>query len=403
MKKIILLFIAVIGCYYANAQQGNIKVPKLGKGLTSKQIVEYLASDELAGRAPGTEGDTLASKFIYNQMKKLKLKPKVSDFGLKNWDYKTNNIYGIIKGKTNKYIVVGAHYDHLGMGGKGTGSRRIDTLAVHNGADDNASGVAGMLNIAKRYAKKKKMDVGLIFVAFGAEEKGIVGSKKFMDCIKDYNVMAMINLDMIGNLRNNAITVGGTGTAKEMDTIISMASKNFGDAFRISRSKQGHGPSDHSSFYAKGIPVVYITTGATMDYHTPEDDAYKLNYSGLDSVAHFASLIIDQFQKYPNGLTFTETAAPAGGSMMRSFKVTLGLMPDFTGQVENGLRADIVVKGKPAHTAGIRNGDIITHINNVKLNNIEEYMKCLETLEKNTVAVVKVLRDNKELIFNVQL
>lgn len=387
----------------AVVQAQQIKMPKLGKELTSREIVEYLASDALQGRLGGTKGDTLASDFIYAQMKKLGLNPVKQEFTVKRGNVVTFNVYGKVEGSTGKYIVIGAHYDHLGLGGKEIGSRRPDTVAVHNGADDNASGIAGVLHLAKHYAKEKNLEHGFIFVAFGAEERGIVGSKHFAENIDPKKVVAMVNFDMIGNLRNNAITLGGTGTAKEMDDIIYWAEKENWNALKITRSAQGHGPSDHTSFYAKNIPVFYITTGATEDYHTPDDDSYKIKFGGIDSVANFVKCLVNQIQKYPQGLTFTDTGSPEASPMRGGFKVSLGLMPDVTGQVENGLRADMVVKGKPAHKAGMKNGDVIIQVNDIKIKDIEVYMKALGTLEKGDLVKVKVLRGAEEIVLNVQL
>ncbi|MBQ1219692.1 MAG: M20/M25/M40 family metallo-hydrolase [Bacteroidales bacterium] len=401
MKRFLLIISLSVVAAVVQAQQ--IKMPKLGKELTSREIVEYLASDALQGRLGGTKGDTLASDFIYAQMKKLGLNPVKQEFTVKRGNVVTFNVYGKVEGSTGKYIVIGAHYDHLGLGGKEIGSRRPDTVAVHNGADDNASGIAGVLHLAKHYAKEKNLEHGFVFVAFGAEERGIVGSKHFAENIDPKKVVAMVNFDMIGNLRNNAITLGGTGTAKEMDDIIYWAEKENWNALKITRSAQGHGPSDHTSFYAKNIPVFYITTGATEDYHTPDDDSYKIKFGGIDSVANFVKCLVNQIQKYPQGLTFTETGSPEASPMRGGFKVSLGLMPDVTGQVENGLRADMVVKGKPAHKAGMKNGDVIVQVNDIKIKDIEVYMKALGTLEKGDLVKVKVLRGAEEIVLNVQL
>ncbi|MBQ5864090.1 MAG: M20/M25/M40 family metallo-hydrolase [Bacteroidales bacterium] len=401
MKRFLLIISLSVVAAVVQAQQ--IKMPKLGKELTSREIVEYLASDALQGRLGGTKGDTLASDFIYAQMKKLGLNPVKQEFTVKRGNVVTFNVYGKVEGSTGKYIVIGAHYDHLGLGGKEIGSRRPDTVAVHNGADDNASGIAGVLHLAIHYAKEKNLEHGFVFVAFGAEERGIVGSKHFAENIDPKKVVAMVNFDMIGNLRNNAITLGGTGTAKEMDDIIYWAEKENWNALKITRSAQGHGPSDHTSFYAKNIPVFYITTGATEDYHTPDDDSYKIKFGGIDSVANFVKCLVNQIQKYPQGLTFTETGSPEASPMRGGFKVSLGLMPDVTGQVENGLRADMVVKGKPAHKAGMKNGDVIVQVNDIKIKDIEVYMKALGTLEKGDLVKVKVLRGAEEIVLNVQL
>lgn len=412
MRRSFMVVLALALAFGVQAQQ--VKAPKCGKRLTSRQIVEYLAADALQGRNGGTEGDTLASEFIYRQLEKLDLQPGIQKFNVKKGNVNTFNVYGSVAGRSGKYIVVGAHYDHLGMGGPGSGSRRPDTLAIHNGADDNASGVAGMLYLAKHFAKSKNLEHGIIFAAFGAEERGIVGSKHMADNLQELvlaggsaisasDVVAMVNFDMIGRLRGNAITLGGTGTAKEMDHIIAEAENLYGKALKVTRSAQGHGPSDHSAFYAKNIPVFYLTTGGTEDYHTPDDDSHKLNYPGADSVAAFAALLVEQVQKYPKGLSFTDTGSPEASPMRAGFKVSLGLMPDVTGQVENGLRADIIVKGKPAHKAGMKNGDVIIQVNDIKIKDIEVYMQALGTLKKGEKAVVKVLRGGEEIVLDVQL
>lgn len=412
MKRVLLAGAALALCVMVDAQE--IKSPKLGKRLSSQQVVEYLAHDALQGRDGGTRGDTLASDFILGQLEKLGLNPHKHPFTVKRGNINTFNVYGSIPGRSGKYIVVGAHYDHLGMGGQGSGSRRPDTLAVHNGADDNASGVAGVLHLAKHFAKRKDLQHGIIFAAFGAEERGIVGSKNMVENLHELelsgrkgvsvnDIVAMVNFDMIGRLRGKAITLGGTGTAKEMDAIIAGASHRMGNALKITRSEQGHGPSDHSAFYAKNIPVFYLTTGGTEDYHTPDDDSHKINFGGLDSVATFAALLVEQVQGYPEGLTFTETAAPAASPMRGGFKVSLGLMPDVTGQVENGLRAEIIVKGKPAYKAGMKNGDVIIQVNDIAIKDIQVYMQALGTLKKGDLVKVKVLREGKEMQFDVQL
>lgn len=385
----------------AGQQKGNSKT-------NTRKVVEYLASDALQGRFPGTKGDTLAARFILEKFNQLGLESSLQPFGLRKDSCTTFNVVGITKGKFDKYVVIGAHYDHLGWGGKGSGSRTPDTLAIHNGADDNASGVAAMLKMAEKYAKRTP-GVGLVFVAFGAEERGVAGSKEIAENppVPQEKILAMFNFDMVGYLRDGAITLGGTGTAKELDSLIDVSVAQFnapgkGTPVRVKKSKEGVGPSDHTSFYAKNIPVAYFSTGATLDYHTPEDDAYKLNYPGIDSVAAFAGVLLEQIAAQP-GLHFTEAGSANAAPMRASFKVTLGLMPDVTGQVENGLRADVIVKDKPAYKAGLKNGDIIEEINGLKITDIEGYMKSLGTLTAGGVANVKVRRGSETLVFEVQL
>ena len=313
------------------------------------------------------------------------------------------NIVGMVPGRTDEYIVIGAHYDHLGYGGSGSGSRRPDTTAVHPGADDNASGIAGILYLARKYSGTVP-EKGLIFAAFGAEEEGVVGSKYFADHlpVPREKVEAMFNFDMIGNLRGSALSVGGTGTALQTDSLLGVASRVM-PGLKIKPSPEGHGPSDHASFYAKKLPVFYFTSGGTLDYHTPDDKADRLNYAGLDSIAAFAGVLMEEVMKLPRGLSFQEAGNSGTSPMRGGFKVTLGLMPDVTGSSNDGLRAEVVVKGKPADRAGMKSGDVIIEINGLSVSNIEDYMARLGTLRAGEIAKVKVRRGGEVLQLEIRL
>ena len=313
------------------------------------------------------------------------------------------NIVGMVPGRTDEYIVIGAHYDHLGYGGSGSGSRRPDTTAVHPGADDNASGIAGILYLARKYSGTVP-EKGLIFAAFGAEEEGVVGSKYFADHlpVPREKVEAMFNFDMIGNLRGSALSVGGTGTALQTDSLLEVASRVM-PGLKIKPSPEGHGPSDHASFYAKKLPVFYFTSGGTLDYHTPDDKADRLNYAGLDSIAAFAGVLMEEVMKLPRGLSFQEAGNSGASPMRGGFKVTLGLMPDVTGSSNDGLRAEVVVKGKPADRAGMKSGDVIIEINGLSVSNIEDYMARLGTLRAGEIAKVKVRRGGEVLQLEIRL
>lgn len=313
------------------------------------------------------------------------------------------NIVGMVPGRTDEYIVIGAHYDHLGYGGSGSGSRRPDTTAIHPGADDNASGIAGILYLARKYSGTVP-EKGLIFAAFGAEEEGVVGSKYFADHlpVPREKVEAMFNFDMIGNLRGSALSVGGTGTALQTDSLLEVASRVM-PGLKIKPSPEGHGPSDHASFYAKKLPVFYFTSGGTLDYHTPDDKADRLNYAGLDSIAAFAGVLMEEVMKLPRGLSFQEAGNSGASPMRGGFKVTLGLMPDVTGSSNDGLRAEVVVKGKPADRAGMKSGDVIIEINGLSVSNIEDYMARLGTLRAGEIAKVKVRRGGEVLQLEIRL
>ena len=391
-----------------------------------RQAVEYLASQELGGRYPGTTGDTLASAYIVSRLRSLKLKPVIKgkkkagyyhDFTYgKDVERTTHNIIAVLPGKDkqlkNEYIVVGSHYDHLGLGGQGSGSRRPDTVAVHPGADDNASGDAVVLELAK-YLKKVRAKRSIIFAFFGAEEQGLIGSKNFLEWMKQGDdkrinlpinikgIVAMVNLDMVGRMRDNAMSVSGTGTSSQFKAMAEVVAEQT--KLNISCTPDGYGPSDHASFVAQDIPVLFLTTGGHMEYHTPDDVPSTLNYDGMQQTLDFSQELITRLANMPE--TPDYISVPSSNTMRHTnFKVTLGLMPDVMGASRiPGLRADIVVAGKPAHTAGIRSGDIIQEIDGKPVKNMDDYMQRLSELEPDTTIPVKVLRNEEILTFQVHL
>lgn len=320
------------------------------------------------------------------------------------------NVIALLPGSDSvlksEYIVVGAHFDHLGMGGHGSGSRKPDTLEVHNGADDNASGVAGMLALAgalKTAGQGPRRSV--IFVAFSGEEMGLVGSKQFIKkCpVPISSIKAMINLDMIGRLGldSGAVMIGGTGTSAEAGDILSKYVKKY--SFRSNFSPEGFGASDHSSFYIENIPVFFFTTGVHSDYHTPEDDADLINYSGEKEVLSFAYDVLTDIANRENNLSFREAGPKMASRAGTRFKVTLGILPDFTSSGNEGLRIDGVSKDRPAYRAGLLKGDIITAVNGKSVKNIYEYMDRLKTLEAGTTCSVDIKRNGKIKVFLIQL
>ena len=278
-----------------------------------RQAVEYLASQ--GGRSPHTLGDTLASEYIVRQLRHLKLKPIVKgkkkkgyfhDFTYgKNEKRTTHNIIAVLPGKDkylkNEYIVVSSHYDHLGMGGPGSGSRRPDTLAVHPGADDNASGDAVVLELAKHF-KKVGSPRSIVFAFFGAEEQGLVGSKFFLDWLKHEDkkrinlpvdksgIVANVNLDMVGRMRDNAMSVSGTGTSSGFKEMVEKVAEQTN--LHVSCVPDGYGPSDQASFVAVDIPVLFLTTGGHMEYHTPGDVPSTLNFDGMQQTLRITSMCL---------------------------------------------------------------------------------------------------------------
>lgn len=391
-----------------------------------RQTVEYLAAPELGGRFPATAGDTLASEYLAGELRSLRLKPVVKekknkgfyqDFTFGKTDQKTShNIVAVLRGKDrqlrNEYIVVGAHYDHLGLGGEGSGSRRPDTVAVHPGADDNASGDAVVLQLARHF-KKVRPSRSLVFIFFGAEEQGIVGSKRFVEWMKREDtqrinlpadikgIVAMVNLDMVGRMRDSALSISGTGTSSEFKAMAEAVAERTG--LHITCTPDGYGPSDQASFVAADIPVFNLTTGGHMEYHTPDDLPSTLNYDGMQQTLDFTKELVARLASLPAAPDFI--SVPSTNTMSHAkFKVTLGLMPDVTGaSTVPGLRADIVMPGKPAHAAGMRSGDIIQEIDGKPVRDINEYMERLSELQAGTTIPVKVLRGDETLLLQVEL
>lgn len=320
----------------------------------------------------------------------------------------TRNVVMVLNGEDenlrDEYLIIGGHYDHLGMGS--SSSRAGDTVAVHHGADDNASGVAGFIEIAEKFALTDNGNRrSIIFAGFSGEESGLLGSKYFTEnpLVDLSKVNAMINLDMVGRLSDSgSLQVGGIGTSpilKEM--IVSLVDTS---SIRLSLSEEGSGPSDHSAFYGKDIPVLFFTTGAHLDYHTPSDTWEKLNYPGMASVSDIVFNVAEKLANDESRLAFTE-AGPKQEAVrtMRRQGVTLGIMPDFAGNIKNGLRADLVTPGKPAAIGGMKKGDIITAINGKTINNIQDYMYRMGQLKHGETISIEILRNGKKEVLLIQL
>ncbi len=323
----------------------------------------------------------------------------------------TENVVGMIEGSDpvlkDEYLVIGGHYDHLGFGGPGSGSRMPDTVAIHNGADDNASGTAMVIELAgKLAAEKNRLKRSIIFISFSGEEMGLLGSKYFTDHspVDMKKIRAMFNFDMVGRFdkEKNSISLSGTGTSLEADSIIRMYEKNL--SFAVTHSPDGYGPSDHASFYSNNIPVFFFTTGSHMDYHTPFDDSDKLDYGKEKEIGDFGYNIIMNVDNLPKALAFHESGKKGGsGRGGRRLKVTLGIMPDFAGTEKTGLRVDGVTKDGPADKGGMLKGDIIISINGMPVGNIYEYMSRMGKLKQGQTISVEVIRKGKNEVLIIQL
>jgi len=313
------------------------------------------------------------------------------------------NVVGLIQSGNrkyrNEYIVVGAHFDHLGMGGAGTGSRKPDTTAIHSGADDNASGTSGLLEIAhKLVSQKSRLKRSVILVGFDAEEKGLLGAKYFVEnpLIDLHNIVTMINLDMIGRMKDSSITVGGVGTSPIFEPLIKKES--IGRNFTINMTKPGYGPSDHAAFYTNDIPVLFFFTGFHSEYHTPDDTWKLINLKGEKDILDLVYDITFHLSRIPERPEFTE-AGPKEGRIQRNikFRVTFGIVPSY-GSTKKGLEVDGISKADgPAAKAGIVKGDVIKSIDGKSINDIYEFMDRLEELEPGMTIKVLIDRNGSEL------
>jgi aminopeptidase YwaD len=320
----------------------------------------------------------------------------------------TQNVVGWIQardtGDMQEWVVVGAHFDHLGMGGMGSNSRVQDTVGVHPGADDNASGVSAMIEMAGYLASiKDQLKRSILFVAFTGEEMGLLGSKYFVanSPIPIRRISAMINLDMVGRPNEEKrLSISGTGTALEMDDILNQVKPG---SLTWSKSPEGFGPSDHASFYTAEIPVLYFSTGAHLDYHTPADTPDKLDYKTMEEIASKVSDVVLNIANSNSPLTFKEAGPKVSDSGRRKLKVTLGIMPDVSGTENNGLRVEFATPGKPAQIAGITKGDRIIAINGLPVTNVYDYMTRLQTLKSGQTVSVELVRGDKPVLILVQL
>ena len=403
---------------------GFFIIPVSAQDISKKNIkkdIEKLSSDEFLGRETGEEGETLAAEYISKQFKKMGLQPW-GDSGtyFQNFSFtfkkstmnnphgegegvqKTGkNVVGYLDNGAKYTIIIGAHYDHLGTGIMGSSRDANPEGKIHNGADDNASGTAGVMELARYYAEnKKKENCNFIFIAFSGEELGLVGSKKFTAYEKfdSSAIQCMINMDMIGRLNDSTqkIMLYGLGTSPVWGGIVEKA-KPAGISLTIDSS--GTGPTDHTSFYLKNIPVLSFFTGQHKQYHTPEDDAHLINYDGEVTVLQFIARITDSVAAMDK-IQFTK-AASSNQDTRVSFKVTLGIMPDYTFEGP-GLKVDGVTDGRPAAKAGIVTGDVILSLGSIEIKGINDYMKALGQFNKGEKTTAKVKRGDQTLELAVE-
>jgi len=494
-----------------SAQKAQVAKPDLIAQNLRKHVA-YLAADKLEGRRTGEQGATFAAGYVANMFAQYKLKAgsraangKVNflqPFPYSPRDAKGEimtgakpleayNVIGILDGTDavlkNEIIVVGAHYDHLGKGGMG--SLAANSTEIHHGADDNASGVAAMLELARRFAAEKKNKRTIIFAAFGGEEEGLLGSKFYINnpSFPLDKTVAMINLDMVGRLNENKLNVGGIGTASEWKSLIENTNLNnsiavfpetiglenqkikaeidkalkekghtgvitevkndkitlYGSVakgkmpevmqavmeigkritinyltedaskiaeyarvastvpFNLQLNEDGFGPSDHSSFYSKQIPVLFFFTGAHADYHKPTDTAEKINYEGLLKVTNYVSEVVKTIDENPKRPTYAVAKSTGSVGSRTSFNVTIGVVPSYA-ESDGGLVLDGVRDGFPAAAAGIKAGDKIVKFAGREIRNIKDYAAVLGELKADTEYEIEVVRGAEKLTLKVK-
>lgn len=339
-----------------------------------------------------------SDKYLHDETDMLEIKLKT---GFNKLERTGRNVIGFMDNGAPNTVVIGAHYDHLGYGEDENSMIRTANPGLHNGADDNASGTAALIELARLLKKEKKHAFNYLFIAFSAEELGLFGSKYFTEnpTIPLNSINYMVNMDMVGRLNDSskALTIGGYGTSSTWSTTFSSISGNR--YFSLKYDSSGTGPSDHSSFYRKDIPVLFFFTGLHTDYHKPSDDADRINYVGELRIVQLIQDVIKSTASQPK-LTFTKTREQQMGTSAR-FKVTLGIMPDyaFSG---NGVRVEGVSEGRPAQKAGLKAGDIITRLGDFPVASVEQYMQALSKFNKGNKTTVVYQRDSTEHAASVE-
>jgi aminopeptidase YwaD len=332
--------------------------------------------------------------FIYSPPEGLDVTMRAITFNIVE---KGHNVIGYKDNKAKYTVVIGAHHDHLGRG-EIKGSREPESNAIHNGADDNASGTSALIELSKQLKKRKFKKFNYLYIAFSGEEMGLLGSKYYVEhpSIELKNVSYMINMDMVGRLKET-LMIYGTGTSPYWNEAISILKKDSTAIHKIKTSESGIGSSDHTSFYLAGIPSLHFFTGQHDEYHKPSDDISLLNLNGEVKVIGKIKQLV-AISPADKKLDYTKTKDE---DMRTSFKVTLGIMPDYTFDAE-GIKIDGVKDGKPAAIAGLKKGDIILSLDGKKTNNMEVYMQILKSLEKGQKTEVVYSRDGITLIAEIQ-
>ncbi len=379
--------------------------------------IDYLASDDLNGRATSSDDEIKAARYIAKKFRQFGLEPMGSDGYYYPFEYKVSknpkdstlaktepregtNVVAFLDNGASSTIVIGAHFDHLGLGHDHNSLDANPEGKIHNGADDNASGVAGVLELARYFSENDISEKhNFLFMTFSGEELGLLGSKKWCEnpTLPLEKINYMINMDMIGRLNDSTkkLLIFGIGTSSAWKDVIEKTNHYFS----VKEDSAGIGPSDQTSFYLKDIPVLHFFTGQHSDYHKPSDDIEKINIEGEVKVLELIIDIVEALDSQPK-LAFFKTKNAETPRM--AFKVTMGVMPDYTYE-EKGMRLDGVTDNKPAAKGGLQGGDIIIKIGDTAIESVKDYMKVLATLKKGDKVKVLLLRKGQPLEKEVEL
>jgi hypothetical protein len=391
--------------------------------LAIRRDVEHLASDALEGRGTGTAGNDSAASYIARRFESLRLvtlpngcdgsngalEPRcerkyfqpfvarsaaAAHAGLPS-ELPSQNVVALLRGSdpalADEYVVIGAHFDHLGR--SGASSLDPDSAeAIRNGADDNASGTSAVMEMARllaRHAPRRSV----VFVTFSGEELGLLGSQWFVEHspVPTDRVVAMLNFDMVGRLRNDRLIVYGVETATEMRGIVDGATAGTG--LDVRGVGDGFGPSDHSSFYAKGIPVLHFFTDLHEDYHRSTDDAHKVSAAGVGRVAGLAERIVRTIADRDARLTPVRVSRPAPVATGRGGNVYLGSIPDMSAPDVPGVRLTGVRADSPADKAGIKAGDIVVEFDGKPVKDLYQYTEAMQARQPGDTVKIVVLRE----------
>lgn len=403
---------------YDNAGEAGLPVLVISRSAASKiltgpnmTLADYAEAADVRTVRPTGSGvprtdfeTTISTTILKGHLTRIPLKKRSLSLSVDvvRSEVPAYNVVGMLEGSDpllkNEVIIIGAHYDHLGRGGDG--SLAPTSGDIHHGADDNASGTAGVLELARLFtAQKPKPKRTIVFMAFGGEEEGLLGSNYYVNhpLLPLANTVAMINMDMIGRMKDRRLVIGGVGTAKEWRDIMAADTDK---SFQLTLNEDGFGPSDHSSFYAKQIPVLFFWTGTHNDYHKPSDTFEKINYDDEALILKMVARIVNQLDAADKRLTYTTAksdAAPRTGG----FRVYLGTIPNYADS-NDGLLIDGVRDDSPAAKAGLKAGDKIVKIGTREIKNVYDYTAALGEMKAGEEYAVEVVRGTERLTLKLK-